>query len=369
MSTQQLATINNQNSNHNTSQLDVTMTPIQSTTTISKNRKLNFTQLPDELISKCYSDLSASDLVALEHVSRRLRHLISYDSLCWKRCTEDRWSHLSSNTALLSTAVRHAGSWKNLFSEKANCDSLNKGWHTLCKSESSAIIDIIKGYQSTQSASSSSSKSCWSMNQEQNTVVPSSPPKDISSGLTSSSPCSVMPNTPPVSVLSVIVLIDASSSVTEEDFQSMKKFARSLVDNLRQNQSDSAVAVIQFNQHPKVEIPLTTVDKVKLVSSIESIGQLMGSTDIAAPIRRAREILANEASPGDRAIVLLTDGQTSADELQQSEKEARKSAEEVGARLYTLGVGRDINECGLGRIAAGTEGGMYFTLRRQASSK
>lgn len=324
---------------------------------------LAFTSLPDELIAMCYADLSAADLVALEHVSRRLRHLIAYDSVCWKRCTEARWGHLSANTAILPAAARHAGTWKRLYSEKAKTDSENAPWLTLCKSEALAILDIVKG-----EASQAPLPVYWPMTTDD--PVPSSPPKDSVVPMSTSSPVSVMTSNPPVSCLSIVLLIDASSSVTDDDFDTMKTFSRALVDNLRISHPEACVAVVQFNQHPKVEVALTNVCKSKLSNSIDNMEQLMGSTDIAAPIRRARQILAeDDVRPGDRAIVLLTDGQTHADELQESEREARKAFEEVGARLYTLGVGRDIDEVGLGRVAAGSEGGVYVTLRRLVPSK
>lgn len=323
---------------------------------------LAFTSLPDELIAMCYADLSASDLVALEHVSLRLHRLIAYDSVCWKRCTENRWGHLSSNSVMLAAAAKHAGTWKQLYSEKALSEKENTPWLTLCKSETSAILDIIRGENSAPLG-----PAYWPM-MTNTQVTPSSPPEDPVLRV-SSSPVSVMPGTSPVSSLSVVLLVDASSSVTDDDFDAMKSFARALVENLRQSHPESSVAVVQFNQHPKVEVPLTNVRMTKLSTSIENMEQLMGSTDIAAPIRRARQILTEDAGPGDRAIVLLTDGQTHADELQESEREARKASEEVGARLYTLGVGRDIDEVGLGRVAAGSEGGMHFTLRRLIPSK
>lgn len=323
---------------------------------------LALTALPDELIAMCYADLSATDLVALEHVSRRLRHLIAYDSVCWKRCTESRWSYLTSNSVLLPAAARHAGTWKQLYSEKAVCETSHAPWLTLCKSETMAIFDIIKADDTAPD-----STVCWPMSMDH--PVPSSPPKDSTAPISSASPVSVMTTGTPASTLSVVLLIDASSSVTDDDFDAMKSFSRALVDNLRSTHPESAVAVVQFNQHPKVEVSLTNVCKSKLSTSIENMEQLMGSTDIAAPIRRARQILTEDAAPGDRAIVLLTDGQTHADELQESEQEARKASEEVGARLYTLGVGRDIDEFGLGRVAAGSEGGMHFTLRCLVSAK
>lgn len=329
------------------------------------SRNLDFTSLPDELIAMCYAGLSAADLVALEHVSRRLRHLVAYDSVCWKRCTENRWGHLTANSVILPAAARHAGTWKRLYSEKARTDGERTPWHTLCRSETLAILDIIKGETSQVPM-----PIYWPMATDTDIAVPSSPPKDSVVPMSTSSPVSVMPSNPPVTCLSVVLLIDASSSVTDEDFDTMKLFSLSLVENLRESHPEACVSVVQFNQHPKVEVPLTNVCKSRLSTSIENMEQMMGSTDIAAPIRRARQILAEEdVRPGDRAIVLLTDGQTHADELQESERESQKAYKEVGARMYTLGVGRDIDEVGLGRVAAGSEGGMYVTLRRLVSSK
>lgn len=327
--------------------------------------KLILTSLPDELIAMCYSDLSAADLVALEHVSRRLRQLIAYDSVCWKRCTETRWGHLSANSAILPSAARHAGTWKRLYSEKAKTDADHTPWLTLCGSETLAVLDIIKG-ATTQVPM----PVYWPMSTDMDIAVPSSPPKDSVVPMSTSSPVSVMPSNPAVSCLSVVLLIDASSSVTDDDFETMKSFSLALVEDLRVSHPEACVSVVQFNQHPKVEVALTNVCKSRLSSSIENMEQMMGSTDIAAPIRRARKILSeDDVRPGDRAIVLLTDGQTHADELQESERESRKAFEEVGARMYTLGVGRDIDEVGLGRVAAGSEGGVYVTLRRLVSSK
>lgn len=267
----------------------------------------------------------------------------------------------------MPAAATHAGSWKHLYSEKAMADAAHAPWMSLCKSETAAILDIIKGKNTIQPVDM-----CWPISIDPlpaSSPVPSSPPKVQKSLMESSSPVSVISGPPHLSSFSVVLLIDASSSVTDDDFGAMKKFARALVDNLRETHPDACVGVIQFNQHPKVEVSLTNVCKSRLSTSIDSMEQLMGSTDIAAPIRRARQMLSEEAIPGDRAIVLLTDGQTHADELQESEREAGKASEQVGATLYTLGVGRDIDEIGLGRVASGSEGGMHFTLRRMVSSK
>jgi uncharacterized protein YegL len=177
--------------------------------------------------------------------------------------------------------------------------------------------------------------------------------------------------------LSVVLLVDGSSSVTEDDFYAMKQFCLELVASLRHSHTASSVAVLQFNQYPKVHTGLTSVEKQCLIATIQSMDQMMGSTDIAAPIRRARQILAeDDTGLGEKAIVILTDGQTHSDELKEAEREAHQAAIDSGARLFALGVGRDVDESGLSRVASGTSSalaicpespmstGHYFPLRK-----
>lgn len=339
-------------------------------------KPLHLTQLPDELISMCYAHLPATDLVTLEQVSPHLHALIATDGPCWKRATHARWPTTATcNPVLLHTAMHLAGSWKALYTEKAESHHRHAPWHLVTKSETLAIIHVIAppALVSAPPAEPSPplpmSAPSWLHAPTQHVAPPHgpcTPPTVASVALPSSrSPTSVVP----LPTLSIVLLIDASSSVTDEDFGCMKSFSKCLVEHLHDMCARAHVGIVQFNQHPRVELPLTPVAKAKLPAAIDSMDQMMGSTDIAAPIRRARQMLLEEALPGDRVIVLLTDGQTHADELLESEREARKAGDEVGARLYTLGVGRDIDEGGLARVAAGAPGGMHFTLRRFVHGK
>lgn len=166
-----------------------------------------------------------------------------------------------------------------------------------------------------------------------------------------------------------------SSSVTELDFESQKSFCLQVVNSLIATHPNASVAVLQFNQFPKVHAGLTNVTKVAIANAIEGMQQMMGSTDIAAPIRRARQMLGEDGvGVGEKAIVILTDGQTHSDELREAEKEARMAAIDSGARVFALGVGRDVDENGLRRVASGTIdppsspsavfNGAYFPLRK-----
>lgn len=331
---------------------------------------LNFTQLPDEIVSMCYAPLQASDLVSLELVSRRLHSLISADSVCWRKCARDRWgAHV--NAALLGAAARHAGSWKALYAQKLPCELSHRPWIVPCSSETAAMLDLIKGAAPRPPKAASTAPAQGGLARFR--APPGAPPP---TGPAASSPRAVSAlRLDDPTRLSVVLLIDGSSSVTEEDFKAMKQFAEALVQSLGKTHPTAALALVQFNQHPKVEAPLTPVTRGSLRHAIVDLEQMMGSTDIAAPIRRAREMLADEPRAAAKAIVLLTDGQTHADELQESELEARTANNTVGARIFTLGVGRDVDVPGLTRVATGTaiipadaapaelSNGCYFTLR------
>eukprot|EP00168_Porphyra_purpurea_P017779 TRINITY_DN630_c0_g1_i1.p3 TRINITY_DN630_c0_g1~~TRINITY_DN630_c0_g1_i1.p3 ORF type:complete len:165 (-),score=59.97 TRINITY_DN630_c0_g1_i1:918-1412(-) len=164
----------------------------------------------------------------------------------------------------------------------------------------------------------------------------------------------------------------------------MKDFLRSLVSSLRESHPEAQLSLLQFNQTVKRELPgLTPVGPAAMVA-VQSMKQLMGSTDIEKPLATAGSILAaadgGGSGCGDKVILLLSDGQTHMEELAKSEAQVRKAAETCGARFYALGVGRDVDEDGLRRVAAGTlvpdrshlkplQQGAYFTLRRQRSRR
>lgn len=342
----------------------------------SNSDPVRLTELPDEVIAKCYTELPATDLVTLEHVSTRLRTLIATDSLCWKRCVFNRWqSSRVGNSKLLASASLHAGGWKQLYAEKSACDAKHSPWLVVTDSEIRAIVDIIAGpaflpvshnsaidWQSQSSSSSATPSAAGQWSNAPMDVTPATTPvSTVCNDILGTSPVSVLV---PCPALTVAILIDASSSVTPEDFACMKNFTSTLVSTLRNSSNDAHMCIIQFNQHPRVELPVTDVTKPKVNATIDGMEQLMGSTDIAAPIRRARQVLTESAPPGDRVIVLLTDGQTHAEELVDSQREARRAVDEASARVYTLGVGRDVDETGLARIAASSPVGGHFTLRR-----
>lgn len=319
--------------------------------------------LPDELLSCCCEGLEVKSLIAMELTCHRLRELVSTDGLRWRQAVKSKWGKAFNNDILdASSAI--AGGWKKLFAEKYEPERRQAAFVSPTKSEVAAILSIIKGHGPTVALAKTSPGTPPSPPYGTSPVSVSMP---LSSGEDGHSP------------LSVVCCVDGSSSVTEEDFWAMKDFLRSLVTSLRETHPDALFSLLQFNQTVKRELPaLIPVGPAAMVA-VQSMKQLMGSTDIEKPLSTAASILATAgvhgALSGDKVILLLSDGQTHMEELAKSEAQVRKAAESHGARFYALGVGRDVDEDGLRRVAAGTllparahlqpmQQGAYFTLRR-----
>lgn len=385
---------------------DIETPTVHLTTQPKSQDSISLESLPDEVIAKCYNGLPACDLVALEHVSVRMREIITADEPSWRDCVLSRWKTIyppsTGSHTVLRGAARHARSWKRLYAEKAACHTGSAPWFVASPSEVRAIIDSVLSIDTTPSVEvlepvSKTDDDGESEKIKEHKYSPvsiilqgSSPPKET----TLSSPATAKGMLGEVDKgdgLNVVVLVDASSSVTDDDFKAMKNFISTMlsvirdifckpssssassfyIDNSNSHDSDARIAFVQFNQHPKVELRLTPAGTSKVSAALADMSQLMGSTDIAAPIRKAREILTagmaddKRKTHGRSIVLLMTDGQTHADELKESEREAQKLEEETGAIIHAVGVGRDIDQKGLVRIvSAAGEGGAYYTLRR-----
>lgn len=326
---------------------------------------LGLPDLPDELLGLCYASLPASDLVSLEAVSRRLRTLVSTDEVAWERSALARWG-AAGQRALLRPAVAHAGSWKKLYAEKLVAERDHAPWTVPCASETAALLRLVR--------SGSQAKGVKGGRGGGDSPRAGTSPRAVSE--------LARPRRQTRDELAVVLLLDGSSSVTEDDFRAMKAFCDGLARSLSDHPTPARLAVVQFNQHPKVELPLEDASRPGLLRDLAALEQMMGSTDIAAPLRRARTLLADDPA-ANPVVLLLSDGQTHAEELLDAQREAAQARRDAGARVFTLGVGRDVDVKGLSRIAAAriAEGdaeeegrrvdpamGAYFALRCMQSS-
>lgn len=138
---------------------------------------------------------------------------------------ERRWSS-SANAEILETASLLAGGWKRLYMEKHLSEIRRAPWIVPSKSELEAMLEIIKGDCSV--LPEGSPVGVYQTNDMH--IFPSQAYSTKHDKLASTeckheySPAAFTDSSFPP--LSVAILIDGSSSVTEEDFIAMKEFCR-----------------------------------------------------------------------------------------------------------------------------------------------
>lgn len=143
--------------------------------------------------------------------------------------------------------------------------------------------------------------------------------------------------------------IDSSGSMTSNDPQGIRKqTAKDFVDKLDEN--DKAT-VIDFDSYADVKCALTS-DKEAIKSCIDEIDS-SGGTNIGAGMRAAIDQLKGSTSPV-KYVILLTDGDGSYNHSLTQE------AKDLGIVVFTIGLGRGVNESLLQQIAEGTGGKYYF---------
>lgn len=143
--------------------------------------------------------------------------------------------------------------------------------------------------------------------------------------------------------------IDSSGSMGSNDPKDIRlQTAKEFVDKLDEN--DQA-AVIDFDSYAEVKCSLTS-DKEAIKSCIDEIDS-SGGTNIGAGMRAAIDQLKGSTSPV-KYVILLTDGDGSYNHSLTQE------AKDLGIVVFTIGLGRGVNENLLKQIAEGTGGKYYF---------
>mmetsp|Transcript_10997 Transcript_10997/g.23554 ORF Transcript_10997/g.23554 Transcript_10997/m.23554 type:complete len:373 (-) Transcript_10997:68-1186(-) len=275
-----------------------------------ESRSCSLLSLPDELLFKCVQSMQAEDLAAMERVNRELHSAMMRDTECWRQCVAERYEAVSSER-LLSRAAELAGGWKRLFAELEKKRKENKRWITACQSLVDAYVEAVVNFG----------------------VVDEETHGNVGGDGGGS----------------VVVLLDGSSSISDEDFDIMKSFCVQL---LRAAPENTQVCVLQFNQTVVTEIALARLDVDRHVAIVSDLHQIMGSTDIPIALRNAQFALRNsEGQSSKRAVVLVSDGQ-----VRDSENEALHNmidvlCEEMHAVFSAVGIGRDVDEKGKSRLA------------------
>ncbi|XP_026769416.3 collagen alpha-6(VI) chain [Pangasianodon hypophthalmus] len=156
----------------------------------------------------------------------------------------------------------------------------------------------------------------------------------------------------------LVILIDGSTSISDDSWKTMIHFMLSLIDNLRIKRDLFRIGVAQFSSNYRKEFYLNEYDNdVNIKKAIEAIKQMKESTLIGAALNQVQEFF--HASKGSRIqdgisqnLLLITDGAS-----QDSVNDPADKLRAKGIEIFVIGIG-DISYSEINYIA-GSPGRVY----------
>ena len=184
-----------------------------------------------------------------------------------------------------------------------------------------------------------------------------------------------------VSPLDIAVALDRSGSmkseskVPPEPFNTVKSTAQSFIKNLS---ASDKISVVSFGDYARIESPLD-LDKNKSVSSIDNFfisSTTAENTNIYSALDFAeKELNSENARPeAKKILILLTDGvpnlplsSTTKDFAITGAKDLSDQLKSEGISIFTIGLGKDINESFLKSISS-TESSYFLAPNKETLS-
>src|SRR5215472_10871090 len=157
----------------------------------------------------------------------------------------------------------------------------------------------------------------------------------------------------PTTPTSVMLAIDVSGSMADDNkLGQAQAAAKSFLDQMRRRDK---IGVLSFGNEVTVPQMLSN-DRKRLTGAIDAL-VTDGNTHLYDGLAQSLTQL-SIASPGARAVVLLTDGWDTGSE--RGMDDVVRQAARMGTPVYTIGLGADVDSEVLQRIAHDT-GGRYYT--------
>jgi Ca-activated chloride channel family protein len=194
----------------------------------------------------------------------------------------------------------------------------------------------------------------------------------------------------PVSGRNLMLAVDLSGSMDQKDFElgnlrvDRLTATKAVASDFISRREGDRIGLILFGERAYLQVPLTLDRETVKVLLLESFIGLAGEkTAIGDAITLAVKLIYDmDEDPGEQVLVLLTDGANTAGQIQPLK--AAELAQQVGLRIYTIGIGAeqlevssliggrrninpsaDLDEATLTRIAELT-GGRYFRAKDTA---
>jgi len=151
----------------------------------------------------------------------------------------------------------------------------------------------------------------------------------------------------PVSGRNLMLAVDLSGSMDQKDFELGDRrvdrltATKAVASDFISRREGDRIGLILFGERAYLQVPLT-LDRltVKVLLMEAFIGLAGEKTAIGDAITLAvKRIHDQQAEAGDQVLVLLTDGANTAGEI--APLKAAQLAEQVGLRIYTIGIGAE----------------------------
>ena len=154
--------------------------------------------------------------------------------------------------------------------------------------------------------------------------------------------------------VAVLVLIDVSESMVGEPLAEARRAATLFVEGL---ESKDSAAIVPFGNEAPQEAQFTT-DREALLAEIDSL-EAEGRTALYASFVSALEIV-NGAPLPRRALILLTDGKDSGENIINTREDALRAAETSSLPIFAIGLGVNADLDFLRTLVQDREGGFYY---------
>lgn len=165
-------------------------------------------------------------------------------------------------------------------------------------------------------------------------------------------------------------VLDVSGSMGNDN--KMHDAKEALVNSIAEMQEGDQISIVTFNEYAHVLVPATRIDRESRKSIVDTVKQIEdgGATNVEDGLVKGYREMAAFRGPGHKRLLLLTDGQSNVETL-TPDQIAKKAAVEYqeGARISIIGLGIDVDEPLLRKIAASGSGHYYFAENGRALTK
>lgn len=173
----------------------------------------------------------------------------------------------------------------------------------------------------------------------------------------------------PAEGIDIVIALDTSSSMTQEDFGGQTRIAASkaVINDFLGGLKNDRAGIVIFSAEAMVLSPLTLdyVAAQGLIQPIEAGKILRDGTAIGTGLATALNAV-RASTARSKVVVLLTDGQSNTGDIQPLD--AAQMAKVLGVRVYTIGavpsggrVGADVDEQLMRQMSA-LSGGQYYRV-------